>query len=118
MWFGGVGAFGGYYAAPIGVSRLGADGTWTTYTTADGLAGDYVSAIAAGPDGSIWFSTFTETRPPAGGGVSRLRVDGMWTTYTTADGLASDSISAIAAGPDGSMWFGGSGGVTRYKPAE
>ena len=31
--------------------------TWTTYTTADGLAGDSVSAIAVGPDGSVWFGT-------------------------------------------------------------
>jgi ligand-binding sensor domain-containing protein len=113
IWFGGIGVLGGYYAVPSGVSRLGPDGGWTTYTTTDGLASDYVGAIAAGPDGSIWFSTFIETRPVLGNGVSRLRVDATWTTYTAADGLASDTIHAIAVGPDGAIWFGGANGLSR-----
>jgi ligand-binding sensor domain-containing protein len=52
LWFGTRG----------GVSRFDG-GTWTTYTTDDGLADNYVTSIAVAPDGALWFGTF--------GGVSR-----------------------------------------------
>jgi ligand-binding sensor domain-containing protein len=52
VWFGTTG----------GASRFDGE-TWTTYTTADGLAHDQVNAIAIGPDGAVWFGT--------SGGVSR-----------------------------------------------
>jgi ligand-binding sensor domain-containing protein len=116
MWFDVGGLFNS--TPERGVSQLGPDGVWRTYTTADGLASDDVGVIAAGPDGSIWFGSGNFTDPTAGYGMSRLKPDGTWTIYTTADGLAGNSVLAMAAGPDGSMWFGTDGGVSRYKPAE
>ena len=39
-----------------GVSKF--DGTnWTTYTTSDGLVGNYVRAIAIDKEGNKWFGT-------------------------------------------------------------
>ena len=73
-------------------------GSYIIYTTVDGLASNYVNAIASDPAGNVWVGTF-------GYGVSKF--DGAnWTTYTTADGLAGDWITAIASDPAGNMWVG------------
>jgi ligand-binding sensor domain-containing protein len=56
MWFG----------TQAGVSRLAIDGTWSTYTVADGLAADVINSIVVGLDGSLWFGT-------GGAGVSRYK---------------------------------------------
>jgi ligand-binding sensor domain-containing protein len=73
---------------------------WTAYTTADGLAGNDVEAIAVAPDGALWVYT--------SGGLSRF--DGeTWTTYSTTytedDRLVNDFVTAaIAVAPDGALW--------------
>lgn len=91
---------------------------WTTYTTADGLAYNGVSAIAAAPDGALWFGT-AGLEPSSwgplvsteGAGVSRFEVDpgpagGRWTHYGAADGLAGNTVRSIAVAADGTLWFG------------
>ena len=79
-----------------GVARF--DGqSWTTYTQADGLASDYVRAIAIAPDGTVWVGTQDS-------GVSRFDGQG-WTTYTADDGLASNWAESAAVAPDGNVWF-------------
>jgi ligand-binding sensor domain-containing protein len=72
----------GYWVATwSGLSHF--DGrAWRTYTTADGLADDWVYAMAQAPDGTLWLGTE--------GGVSALKTDGSFTTYTHADGLGAD----------------------------
>ena len=97
LWFGTGGS---------GVSRY--DGvTWTTYSTADGLASNIVSGIVEDDYGNIWVATW--------GGLSCY--DGVtWTTYTTADGLAGIQIAAIAEDGHGYLWFGTSDGATRHRP--
>jgi streptogramin lyase len=51
-------------------------GSYVKYTTADGLAGNNVQAIAVGPDGTLWFGTY-------GDGVSRYDpVSGAWRTFS------------------------------------
>jgi ligand-binding sensor domain-containing protein len=93
---------------------------WTTYTEEDGLASNWVYAIAVDGEGALWFGTDS--------GVSRF--DGQtWTTYTAEDGLAADEITAMAVDGEGALWFGtnGSGwspmfggplgsGVSRFDP--
>jgi ligand-binding sensor domain-containing protein len=71
----------GYWVATwSGLSHF--DGTaWKSYTTRDGLADDWVYAMAQDPDGTLWLGTE--------GGVSRLK-DGRFVTYTHADGLGAD----------------------------
>ncbi len=88
-----------------GVTKF--DGTnWTTYTTADGLAGNMVLSIAIDAQGNKWFGTDTN-------GVSKF--DGTnWTTYTTAYGLANNHVSAIAIDAQGNKWFGTGGGVSKF----
>src|SRR6187399_641369 len=74
-----------------------------TYTTRDGLAGNFVTAIAFEPNGSAWVGT-TE-------GATHIS-DAGWVSYTRAHGLGDSWITAIAAAPDGKIWFGTqSGGI-------
>lgn len=86
-WFGTWGA---------GLSRF--DGrTWTTYTTRDGLGGNFIHAVAVDSRGLVWTGT--------DGGVSRF--DGRtWTTYTTQDGLLNNNVFSIAFDAQGRPWFG------------
>ena len=78
-----------------------------SFTTADGLAHNHVSAILPDRDGHLWFSTW-------GGGVSRY--DGAtFTTYTKRDGLGDDYVFWIVQDREGDLWFATvGGGVSRY----
>ena len=83
--------------------HLAQPGTWETYTTADGLASNYVRSIAVEGD-NIWFGT--------NNGVSVF--DGeTWTTYDTSDGLVNKIVNAIAIDQEGNKWFGTQGGVSK-----
>ena len=86
-----------------GVARF--DGTsWSTYTTASGLASNNVYDIEIDPDGSIWFTTT--------GGVSHLE-GSTWTTYNTSNSeLASNQVYAMAIDRYGKKWFATGNGVS------
>ena len=90
-----------------GVSRYDGE-MWTTYTTEDGLANDWVDLIFEDTEGNMWFGTENE------GGVSRY--DGeRWKTYTTEDGLAGNQVYTIFEDSDGNLWLGTVfRGVSRY----
>ena len=78
---------------------VGADGP-ATYNP------NYVFAIVAAADGSIWVGTW-------GAGVSRW--DGRaWTNLTVSDGLAGNIVYSVAQGSDGALWFGTNNGVSRW----
>ena len=77
---------------------------WRTFTTADGLASDTVTAIYQAQDGALWFGTMQ--------GVSRY--NGEWQTYTTADGVADNEVTAIFQDKEGKVWVGTRGGLCRY----
>ena len=67
---------------------------------------NYVFAIHAAPDGSIWAGTW-------GGGVARY--DGKsWSNYSTRDGLAGNVVYSIAQDAQGVLWFGTNHGVSRF----
>ncbi len=84
-------------------AHLAQPGTWETYTTANGLASNFVLSIAV--DGqNVWFGTNS--------GVSVF--DGeTWTSYGTSDGLVNNIVKAIAIDLEGSKWFGTEGGVSK-----
>ena len=74
-----IGTFGG------GIGRF-KDGTYTAFTTANGLVNDFVTTLHTSPDGSIWIGT--------DGGLSRFK-DGRFTNYTVKDGLSHNTVRAI-----------------------
>jgi len=77
------------------------------FTTRDGLADNWVTAIYQDSDGGMWFGTKS-------GGVSRY--DGKSVVnFTTEDGLAGNRIKTIHRARDGAIWFGTlRNGVSRY----
>jgi streptogramin lyase len=72
-------------------------------------AGSYPDAIAAGPDGNLWFTE------PEGNRIGRITPAGVVTEFST--GITA-SPGAITAGPDGNLWFTeGAGRIGRITPA-
>ena len=89
-----------------GVSRY--DGkSFSTFTTAQGLAHNSVFIITEDKTGNLWFGTI-------GGGVSRY--DGKsFTTFTTAQGLSGNNVLSVTEDKTGNLWFStGGGGASRY----
>lgn len=83
-----------------GVSRLTADGVWTTF--ADGTAGRFgatreSAALAVGADGSVWVGS--RWAP-----LHLRRPDGTW--RVAAPALASEAATDIAVDADGRVWVG------------
>lgn len=66
----------------IPADRALCQGIWKSYTTADGLASNFVFSIAEDKLGNIWFGTW-------GGGLSKLDTNGVWSNFLT------DSITYI-----------------------
>ncbi len=95
-WFGTWGA---------GLSRF--DGkNWKTYTTQDGLGGNFIHVVALDSKGILWAGT--------DGGVSKF--DGKkWKTYTTKDGLLNNNVFSIAFDKEGNKWFGTWTGLSKLE---
>lgn len=70
-------------------------GSFTTYTTQDGLPDENVFDLLADGRGDLWAST------PKG--LARFS-GGRFTVYTLPGGLADDKAFIIGAGPDASLW--------------
>jgi hypothetical protein len=113
----------------IGTSRDGVskfDGSnWTFYTEIDGLASNYVRAIAHDESGSVWFGsagsfwrTVCQYSPTwqcrvdwVNGGMSKF--DGSrWTTYTM--GPAANGVFAATIDTARHQWFGTEGGISHF----
>jgi ligand-binding sensor domain-containing protein len=95
-WFGTWGA---------GLSRFDGE-KWKTYTTQDGLAGNFIHVVAIDPAGTLWVGT--------DGGVSKF--DGKtWKTYTTRDGLLNNNVFSIAFDREGHKWFGTWTGLSKLE---
>ncbi len=71
-----------------------AQGGTVTNFTGTGIANSV--AIAAGPDGALWFTNV------AGASIGRITTTGTVTNFT---GTGIDDPDGIAAGPDGALWF-------------
>jgi streptogramin lyase len=67
--------------------------------------GVFATALAAGPDGNIWFT--------AGSVLGKLTPAGEVTEYT----LAMPSTAAIVRGPEGDLWFTQENGIGRTTTA-
>ena len=91
------------------------NGTFTTFTAAQGLAHNWVRAIGEDEQGLLWFGT---NRGGASRFDPRAADDGSFTTFTSEDGLAHDRIFAIAPDHDGTLWFGTGRGVSHLKGAK
>jgi len=73
-------------------------GSFTTYTTADGLSSNGILSLFEDREGTIWIGTTT-------GGLNRLTRQFI-TSYSTRDGLAGDNVYPIYQDRDGAIWIG------------
>ena len=107
----------GYAGASVlddnGTPHDKADDTWTSFTAADGLAGDRVHVAAADGPNLVWFAHETDGVSLLDhGGTPHEKSDDVWTTFTPMDGLAGNSVYAIVVDGAGRKWFGACGGVS------
>lgn len=126
LWFG-----SGYPDTRLGWKGWGVtryDGErWQVFTTEDGLASNYVSAIFEDRQGNLWFGTGypveEESAPEYQGGITRYTPyasDSLsaWRTYTTAHGFLGNYVRAIAQDAAGALLFATDAGVLRYEDAD
>ncbi|MDP1744945.1 MAG: two-component regulator propeller domain-containing protein [Bacteroidota bacterium] len=84
--------------------------TFTTYSTAQGLAGNTIKCIVEDKKGNLWLGT-------NGNGVSKF--DGtFFTNYSKEQGLPQNTVLSILEDRSGALWFGSAGGgVCKYDPS-
>jgi ligand-binding sensor domain-containing protein len=107
-----------FYPQPDGVLWIGTsdsllkvqDGKFKSFTTADGLAGNWVSSIYDDRHGSLWISS-------PQGGLTRYR-DGKFTPYNTNAGLFSNEIYCVLADDEGDLWLSSPRGICRVSRKE
>jgi ligand-binding sensor domain-containing protein/two-component sensor histidine kinase len=89
---------------PVSAERL----PLRRYSSADGLAGDFVTDIYRDRRGFLWFSTRD--------GLSRF--DGVeFHSYGVGDGLPIAAVNAVLETRDGNYWVAtNGGGVARFQP--
>ncbi len=81
-------------------------GSFTTYTTREGLPDENVFDLLTDGRGNLWAST------PKG--LARF-TDGRFTVYTTRDGLADNKAFIIGAAPDESLWLAAGDQIMRFR---
>ncbi|MCP5047435.1 MAG: response regulator [bacterium] len=83
------------------------EGTFTTYSIQEGLAGDHVTALCEDREGNLWIGTR--------GGLCRFS-NGKFMTYTAKDGLLDTNINALLQDRQGNLWVGTMrGGLFRFS---
>jgi signal transduction histidine kinase/streptogramin lyase len=96
-----------WLGAVDGLRRL-RDQIITTYSQAEGLAGNLAYPIYQDHEGSVWIGTWR-------GGLTKYK-DGVFKSYTTKDGLAGDLVNTLWEDRDGYLWIGTQDhGLDRFK---
>ena len=84
-----------------------ADGKLRSFTIANGLVSDSVTALLPMPDGTLWVGTI--------GGINRMEADGRWTSLTTREGLPGNYVGALFEGRKGDVWAATRSGLARIR---
>jgi signal transduction histidine kinase/streptogramin lyase len=79
------------------------DQKFITYTTSDGLSGNFVRCVFQSPNGELWIGT-------DGAGLNRRTASG-FEHFSTAEGLSSNVILSLAGGAGGDLWIGTPNGL-------
>ena len=83
-------------------------GTFSSYTTRQGLSSVAIQAYCEDRDGNLWMGT-------SDAGLNRLK-DGRITVYNQKDGLPAFGVSAIYQDHLGTLWVGtAGGGLCQFK---
>jgi signal transduction histidine kinase/ligand-binding sensor domain-containing protein len=102
-----------WIATSNGITALSADGKATTYTSANGLKGSIVSALATDRSGAVWVAT-------SNGGLNRFANGNLHSIpFTSIKGLRPDAeITALAADDQGFLWLRSTRGIGRIPLAD
>ena len=102
------GAGGLWVGTEQGLNRIDpSTGAIRIYLEADGLAGNTVNALAAGPDGSVWAGSWP-------GGVTHFAPDGRVRRLRAEDATPEQfRVAAIHVRHDGEVWVGSVTGLYR-----
>ena len=87
-----AGVTGGIAAGDLVANAVGSFATFSIPT-----AGSNPRAIAAGPDGDLWFAEYSANK------IGRITTAGVVTEFPIP--TAGSGLLGIAAGPDGNLWF-------------
>ncbi|MBX6360311.1 sensor histidine kinase [Pseudacidobacterium ailaaui] len=93
-----------WVGTPDGLNRIRPGGT-RLFTSADGLADDFVRSLFVDREGALWIGTRR--------GLTRYK-DGRFTSWSAMDGLGSDLVGAVIQDKDGSYWIATLGGLTHF----
>jgi len=105
-----------WFAHWNGLSVRSANGRWTDFSTADGLAHSYCWDVAIDDSGLVWVGHhFVGVSVLDYNGTLRKKSDDTWLTFRPSDGLKSDRVHTVEIAPDGRVWFGL--GTTEYRIA-
>ncbi len=102
-----------WFGMPAGLYRLNPSGSFTRFTTRDGLPDPIISAILEDRHGDLWLATRN--------GISHFSPrTGRFRNYSESDGLPGNTFNLLgnegSRAPDGVMVFGSSNGVTVFDP--
>jgi hypothetical protein len=86
--------------ADAGVGRVTVDGRFTVFP---GTAGYWVESLLAGPDGTMWFTTYF-------GQLGRITADGVVSTVAEFP----DRTGRLAQGDDGAVWVSTTDSLERF----
>jgi ligand-binding sensor domain-containing protein/signal transduction histidine kinase len=96
-----IGTYGG------GLVRF-ENGTYTKFTTGNGLSNNFVFSLLQDKKRDLWIGT-------NGGGVNLYR-EGSFKAFTTKDGLSSDFVFCLYEDSDDVLWIGtNGGGLNRFS---
>ena len=86
-------------------------GTFTTFTSKDGLPDNAIQGILEDEHGSLWLPTHN--------GLSQFHpATRSFRNYSESDGLTGDILGTESScrAPDGEMWFGSPNGLSSFHP--
>ena len=86
-------------------------GTFTQFSSEDGLAGDWVSCIQSDDDGFLWLGTNY--------GLSKFDpIQEIFSNYDSSDGLQRGEFYGCGQRKSGEMFFGGLEGLNTFYPQD
>jgi ligand-binding sensor domain-containing protein len=100
IWFGSVNGVIKY-----GTSINNQSGKTTSFTTKQGIAGDFVTCIKEDRSGDMWFGTSS--------GASRYDGNHFY-NYTEKTGLIKNGVDCVEEDMNGNIWFGTDSGVSKF----
>ncbi len=98
-----------WVGTPVWLMKI-ENGDTTKYSSANGMAGDWVSSIYEDHQGTLWISS-------PKGGLTRYK-DGKFVAYNTTIGLFNDEIYCVVGDEQGYFWLSSPKGIGRVNCKE